>query len=923
MKNLKLFVFALISFMFIGLVNVNAETINSLDELKNCLSSNDVVCTLNKSIELDDSIISSGKNVVLDLNGKTLSLDVDTYENALIVVLHGSDLTIKDSSANQLGKISYITDLVNTNVRTAIKMTKSGGDNKLVAKLVVESGTIEGDSYAISGNGLDKRDNTLVIINGGKLYSKGTAIFQPQDGELIINDGDIEGKKVGVEIRSGKLTVNGGVINGIDKPTVSDKNSNGTTTSGAGIAIAQHTTVKDVDVAIKGGTIKGYTPFYQVTPETNSNIEKIKLSITGGNFEITNDGENVVYSEDKVNFVNGGTFNNFVTGQYIAPDAKITVKLNKDIRLNDVVVIDRDTTIDLNGHNIIQNKEKTNVFNIVSGDVEFIGKGKIISHETASSAIRILGSENREDKNFTNVTIGENVTVESNGYAAFISYVSGYKAYGVNVDIYGTLKGGYSGFYVNGSIQDSDGNFTNFPVISIHDGAKIEGVYAGGYATWNIGVATIENEGFGLGVKAGKFVIDGATIAATGEKAEPTGNGDGMNHSGAAIQFETNKGYADHIDVIIKNANVSSKNGYAFLEYLGQTEILNLKIENGTFKSATGLDVFKVSDSFNLKGFITGGTYSSDVKNYVKTGYKSYLSNGNYLVAEVFEVLNFGGKNGTLTFDKDSAAVGETVTMTITPDAGYEISLIKIIDKDNKIIEVKDNKFVMPGSDVWVSVEFAKPSIKTELPVVDPEEEVKEATVAVKEETKVEEVLTETIKENEELKEISEKESVKVEVEITNIEVKEETEEAMKEVAGNAKIATYFDIIINVKKVSDNTILGTLSKLVKEIELMVVLPEDLKNNDKNVEREYFIIREHEENGKTEVEKIPATLSEDGNYLVFKTDRFSTYALAYEDSAAKPEVPGTGDNAMLYIALGFISIAAIGVSLNSLKRRTNR
>ena len=101
---------------------------------------------------------------------------------------------------------------------------------------------------------------------------------------------------------------------------------------------------------------------------------------------------------------------------------------------------------------------------------------------------------------------------------------------------------------------------------------------------------------------------------------------------------------------------------------------------------------------------------------------------------------------------------------------------------------------------------------------------------------------------------------------------------------------------------------------------MILLPEELKKSEEGTTRKYYVVRHHEEEGKEEVELLEAKVSEDGNHLVFKTDRFSTYALAYEDVAATPDTPQTGDSIGLYIILGLISVAAIGLSLNSLNKR---
>ena len=49
---------------------------------------------------------------------------------------------------------------------------------------------------------------------------------------------------------------------------------------------------------------------------------------------------------------------------------------------------------------------------------------------------------------------------------------------------------------------------------------------------------------------------------------------------------------------------------------------------------------------------------------------------------------------------------GEIVTLTITPAENYEIDKITVTDAAGTEIEVKDNAFTMPASEVTVTVTF-------------------------------------------------------------------------------------------------------------------------------------------------------------------------------------------------------------------------
>lgn len=60
-------------------------------------------------------------------------------------------------------------------------------------------------------------------------------------------------------------------------------------------------------------------------------------------------------------------------------------------------------------------------------------------------------------------------------------------------------------------------------------------------------------------------------------------------------------------------------------------------------------------------------------------------------------------------------STGEEITLTVSPDSGYELSVLSVKDSDDNEIALTDDKFIMPESDVKVSAEF----IKSEEPIPD------------------------------------------------------------------------------------------------------------------------------------------------------------------------------------------------------------
>lgn len=322
-KSLKLFTLAF-ALLFAAVVKVNAETVVKTEsELKDCVVASENVCKLLADVELTHSL-EVGKKITIDLNGFKIVAKDGMTDDSLIIVLHGGTLTIKGE-----GSVSA-TNLNAPAARIAVKMTKAGNTEAFInenpATLVLEDGTLEGSSFGISGNGNDDRVNTNITINGGLVKGGSTGIYHPQIGNLTVNDGEVIGE-TGIEMRAGKLTVKGGTITGTAVPTITNENGNGTTTAGAGLAIVQHTTEKDLVAVVEGGTIKGYTALYHNNTENNSDeaATKVSLKVTGGTFEATNDGKNAIYSDAKENFVEGGEFKGAVDEKFVSEDLETKV----------------------------------------------------------------------------------------------------------------------------------------------------------------------------------------------------------------------------------------------------------------------------------------------------------------------------------------------------------------------------------------------------------------------------------------------------------------------------------------------------------------------------------------------------------------------------------------------------------------------
>ena len=64
-------------------------------------------------------------------------------------------------------------------------------------------------------------------------------------------------------------------------------------------------------------------------------------------------------------------------------------------------------------------------------------------------------------------------------------------------------------------------------------------------------------------------------------------------------------------------------------------------------------------------------------------------------------------EHGTISTSVTEASEGTVVTLIATPNSGYELDYWEVIDANNELVEVTNNQFEMPGSNVTVSAGFA------------------------------------------------------------------------------------------------------------------------------------------------------------------------------------------------------------------------
>ena len=634
------------------------------------------------------------------------------------------------------------------------------------------------------------------------------------------------------------------------------------------------------------------------------------------------------------------------------------IVLQNDITLKSALEIKgSNVIIDLNGKTITVDEK--GYFDLFEGKLEFTGTGKIkdIRVRKITSTIWVEGSNDNTAKDFSTLTIGENVTIETTQWGIALSNLdSQNKAYGVTLNFNGTLVSSAAaggGITVFGNVKN-DGKLDNAPVLNLSKTAKViaeKGItlYGAGIGEWNILGGEYTGESV-IGIKSGKLVVNDGVFTATGEKKIGELYGNGMIATGSAIQIENNTGYAGNMEIVINGGTFNSNKGLSIYHYPPtdnqENALKSLVINGGNFNAK-----FELLDNDNVT--IEYGKFANEIIRYLKNGYIQSNTDGVYSVSNIIGSgagLLINGKVNTDyvkpgeevtistmgSFELDSVEVvtsdNQKITVkdnkfvmpnklvrvnakttqlydilfNYTPKAGYIVKKISLVNLDtNKEIEVKDNTFTMPGASVQMKVTLEKVAsiIETSKPI----------EVAGGVDKTVAEDLSKVKVDNSktglaESVDLSKLEDV---TENDNIEVTIKTSLTSYDKEKNVlvyDIKPYYSVNGTEKGIISN---DALTKAVK-IELPV--PSNVtdthvkvthKSGDKVIDTKSYEIK---------------TRGED-KYIVLETNSFSTFELSFY-TPASVENPKTGDNIMAYVITLAGSVLIIGGAVVVLKKRFN-
>ena len=240
-----------------------------------------------------------------------------------------------------------------------------------------------------------------------------------------------------------------------------------------------------------------------------------------------------------------------------------TIFISNDIDLTSSIEIKDGRVVDINLNGKSVSIENNGIY-IQNAQVSISGKGELAGGVPKGPLFLLLGS-NDAVQDYSMLTIGKDVMLRASYFAISVDKNSDEantenRSCGVVVNLKGSVEAP-CGVYVNGTVKST----VCAPVINL-DGACIisndVGIYAAGYAKWNINNTTIEGAASAIEIRAGELSIDGGFFKSTAKEyvCNPKDGGNTTKAAAIAVAQHTT---GLPINVSIKNTALEGCHGLA------------------------------------------------------------------------------------------------------------------------------------------------------------------------------------------------------------------------------------------------------------------------------------------------------------------------------------------------------------------------
>ena len=691
--------------------------------------------------------IPAGKTITLDLNSKTLKAQTqvfDVYGN--LTIKNGKVEVTDDAEAaaiwlNQTAKLTIESDAI-VSVPTS-NFAIAFYSDCTTAELTVK-GTLKGGN-GLTVNGNIANPGNKVTVDGATIESNGHGIYQAGVSDIVVKSAYITGSTA-IEVRAGSMTIESGTFTATATEYKCDPNGNGTTTEGAALAIAQHTTKKDISVTINGGTFKGIKALNESNPQNNDPAPQVTLNVANGTFN-----GDVSITDNKNTSITGGTFSDVSALDYLASSANVTVKLAADTTKDVTIPAGANVTLDLNGYKLT-NASKDTIIN--NGNLTITGNGTVDNVTNRKAALINYGTATLNDGNYTR---SKEDAENSSASAGENSYYTILNDKGGNLTINSaasvTNVGHFSSMIRNGGTAGSQSTL-------LINGGRFSG-----------GINTVKNDTDGtLTILGGDFSNTTQYVIMNWNIADIYDGTFEANSTASAVLFSASwNGSAGTLNFHGGNVKTTSESQKAILDYYDASHTGKVAVSGGMFTSnptayvASGAIARKDGDAqytVVAKSNLTSGVYMSNPADFLAPGYVSYKnSDDTYTVYYPVPVIpnnnnnssstttkNPDGSTTTTTTDKATGAVTETTTTangsvgTVKTGANGSTEISASISAaDVKAAEQKNAPVIAPITVTPAASSAAAPIIKLSVPanagevaVAIPVVNAKQGTVAVR-----------------------------------------------------------------------------------------------------------------------------------------------------------------------------------------------
>ena len=427
----------------------------------------------------------------------------------------------------------------------------------------------------------------------------------------------------------------------------------------------------------------------------------------------------------------------------------------------------------------------------------------------------------------------------------------------------------------------------------------------------NSDITSVQTTAIYFPPKSGTLTIDNSTVTAVNQSIVIKGGN--VIIRGDNTRLETT-GEAQEYDGPYQGSKNFPKTGNAiYVEDGYEDREIKLTVEGGTIISEKNKAVlfksFEEKPSHTREVSITGGTFSSYVSQYLAEGIQLTPTKEGYVANPIATgiILNKISANiqvgNILVLNATTTPTGSLDTVTWSSSN----SKVATVDANGKVTAVAPGKATITAQagngTATCEVIVYKVESDVEAPVINTSKPVDEVAVGINDQESQENIyntltsIVDNIANGNEVTSVNDETVKKIkealngnkvistEVQVTPVKETEVNAQDKKVLEGhideNVNIAQYLDINILVK--AADQVIGKVNELDKEVIFTVAIPEDLMKEG----RTFYVIRVHD--GKAE--KLETVENEDGT-LTFKTDKFSTYALAYEDAQESTTTPTT-------------------------------